>query len=166
MNESPKPKRGLLSDLNKFIWLQRFFNRIRLWVFTRIWGMDISPTAVISLSAKLDKTNPKGVHIGSHTYVAFQSVILAHDMCRRYRPDTRIGSNCFIGGRSIVMPGITVGDGSIVGAGSVVTKDVPPGSIVAGNPAKVIRTGISVGPFGVLRPAVEPADKDASVAIS
>ena len=138
-------------SLNKFLWLQRLLNRIRWFGFCKIWGMDISPTTVISLSAKLDKTYPVGVHIGSDTYIAFQSVILAHDMCRALKTHTYIGSNCFIGGRSIVLPGVTIGDGSIVAAGAVVTKDVPPGSIVAGNPAKIIRSGIVVGRFGILQ---------------
>lgn len=45
----------------------------------------------------------------------------------------------WIGCMSIVMPGVTIGEGAIVGAGSVVTKDVPPYTIVAGNPARIIR---------------------------
>jgi acetyltransferase-like isoleucine patch superfamily enzyme len=61
---------------------------------------------------------------------------------------TRIGSNCFLGGRSLILPGVEIGDGSIVGAGSVVTKTVPPGSLVGGNPARILREGIEVGPFG------------------
>ena len=51
-----------------------------------------------------------------------------------------IGKNVFIGARSIVLKGVTIGDGAVVGAGSVVTKDVPANTIVAGNPAKVIKT--------------------------
>lgn len=51
-----------------------------------------------------------------------------------------IGKNVFIGARSIVLKGVTIGDGAVVGAGSVVTKDVPAYTIVAGNPAKVIKT--------------------------
>lgn len=51
-----------------------------------------------------------------------------------------IGKNVFIGARSIVMKGVTIGDGAVVGAGSVVTKDVPANTIVAGNPARVIKT--------------------------
>lgn len=50
-----------------------------------------------------------------------------------------IGDNVFIGARAIILKGVTIGEGAIVGAGSVVTKDVPEYSIVAGNPAKVIR---------------------------
>lgn len=51
-----------------------------------------------------------------------------------------IGDDVWIGARSIILPGITIGKGSIVGAGSVVTKDVLPYSICAGNPARVIRS--------------------------
>lgn len=51
-----------------------------------------------------------------------------------------IGKNVFLGARSIVLKGVTIGDGAVVGAGSVVTKDVPANTIVAGNPARVIKT--------------------------
>lgn len=50
-----------------------------------------------------------------------------------------IGDNVWIGGNSIIMPGVTVGCNSVIGAGSVVTKDVPDWTVVAGNPARVIR---------------------------
>jgi maltose O-acetyltransferase len=51
-----------------------------------------------------------------------------------------IGNDVWIGGSSVILPGITIGDNSIVAAGSVVTKDVPPNTIVAGNPANILRT--------------------------
>ena len=50
-----------------------------------------------------------------------------------------IGDDVWIGARVIILPGVHVGNGSVIGAGSVVTKDVEPGSIVGGNPAKLIR---------------------------
>ncbi len=50
-----------------------------------------------------------------------------------------IRSNVWIGGAAILCPGVTIGEGSVIGAGAVVTKDVPPRVVVAGNPAKVIR---------------------------
>lgn len=49
-----------------------------------------------------------------------------------------IGADVWIGGSAIILGGITIGDGAIVGAGSVVTRDVPPGATVAGNPARLI----------------------------
>lgn len=50
-----------------------------------------------------------------------------------------IGNDVWIGMRSIIMPGVTIGDGAVIGAGAVVTKDVPAFSIVGGVPAKIIR---------------------------
>ena len=51
----------------------------------------------------------------------------------------RIGNKAWIGFGSIMLPGVTIGEGAVVGAGSVVTRDIPPWSVAAGNPARVIR---------------------------
>lgn len=139
---------GNRRSLNRLRWLQRSLQRGRWVVYTRVWGMDVHPTALLSLTAKLDRTHPSGVHLGEHVYVAFGASILSHDMTRGLYANTVVEPDCFIGARSIVMPGVTVGRGSIVGSGAVVTKDVPPRSIVAGNPAKVVREGIAVGHYG------------------
>lgn len=53
--------------------------------------------------------------------------------------DIIIGQDCWIGTRAILTAGITIGDGAVIGAGSVVTKDVPAGAIAAGVPAKIVR---------------------------
>ena len=50
----------------------------------------------------------------------------------------RVGADAFIGVRAIIMPGIRIGERSVVGAGSIVTRDVPPGAVVAGNPARIL----------------------------
>jgi acyl-[acyl carrier protein]--UDP-N-acetylglucosamine O-acyltransferase len=124
---------------------------LRRLYLVRILGMDLHPTCSVSLKAKLDLSFPEGVHIGAYSYIAFDAVIFAHDMTRGLRTHTYIGERCFIGARSIIMPGIRVGDGSIVGTGAVVTRDVPPGSIVVGNPAKIVRSGIQTTRGGCLK---------------
>ena len=55
------------------------------------------------------------------------------------RGDTVVGNDVWLGYRSLVMPGMTIGDGAIVAAGSVVAADVPPYAIAGGNPARVLR---------------------------
>lgn len=59
------------------------------------------------------------------------------------RGDTVIGHDVWVGYESVIMPGVTVGDGAVIAAKSVVVKDVPPYAIVGGNPAKVIRQRFS-----------------------
>ena len=51
-----------------------------------------------------------------------------------------VGNDCWIGRRVMIMPGVSIGDGSVIGAGAVVTKDIPPYSVAAGVPAKVIKS--------------------------
>lgn len=137
-----------MRSLNNFWWLRRTLVCAKWLYYTRIWGMDIDPTARFSLSVRLDKTYPKGIHVGAHTYIAFEAAILAHDMTRGLYLHTRIGERCFIGARSIILPGVQIGNECVVGAASVVTKDVPPRCIVAGSPARIIRKNIDVGPYG------------------
>jgi acetyltransferase-like isoleucine patch superfamily enzyme len=140
----------------KLRWLLNFRLRLlalRRWYLVHLYGMDLHPTCSLSLKAVLDLSYPRGVHVGAYSYIAFDAVILAHDMTRGLRTNTYIGERCFIGARSMIMPGIRVGDGSIVGAGSVVTQDVPPGSIVAGNPARVVRSGIVTTRGGCIKGA-------------
>jgi acetyltransferase-like isoleucine patch superfamily enzyme len=62
------------------------------------------------------------------------------------RRPVRIGRDVFVGARAIVLKGVTIGDGAVVGAGSVVTRDVPAGAVVAGNPARELRTKRAVQP--------------------
>jgi maltose O-acetyltransferase len=57
-----------------------------------------------------------------------------------YARPIRIGHDVWIGGGAIILPGVTIGDGSVVGAGAVVVHDVPPASVVVGNPARLVRT--------------------------
>ena len=149
--------RGVLAACRTF--LRRRILNIRRIYLVKFWGMDIHPHTLISLKANLDLTYPTGVHIGEGSAVSFDAVILTHDHIRSLYLDTRIGKFCQIGARSLIMPGITIGDHSIIGAGSVVTKDIPPNSIAVGNPAKVIRTGIMTTHWGKITEQGETVKK-------
>lgn len=103
-------------------------------------GCDIQPHCTI------DAGHCWLITIGNNVTMAPYSYLLAHDAStKRKLGYTRIGlvtigDDVFIGAGAIVMPGVTIGEGSIVGAHSVVTKDVPAYSVVAGNPARIIGT--------------------------
>jgi acetyltransferase-like isoleucine patch superfamily enzyme len=83
-----------------------------------------------------------GIHIGEGTIFGpgVKLVSANHDLSRagawEAAPPLIVGRACWLGAGVIVLPGVHIGDGSIVGAGAVVTKSVPAGSVVAGNPAR------------------------------
>ena len=102
--------------------VREFVRSIVLWgqqlLYVKFYHMNISPTARISFGARLDKANPRGVHIGGESYVASGALILAHDYARALHADTRIGERCFIGANALIMPGITIGNEVVIGGGA------------------------------------------------
>ena len=89
------------------------------------------------------------VEIGNNVTIAYGTSLLTHDNsvikcdidATDYFGKIIIGNSCFIGAQTIILPGVVLGDYTIVGCGSVVTKSFPEGNVVvAGNPAKVICT--------------------------
>jgi len=93
---------------------------------------------------------PYLIRIGDHVTIASGVSLVTHDggcwLFRDQVPDLNcfgkieIEDNCFIGINAIILPNVTIGRNSIVGAGSVVTTSIPPGSVAAGVPARVIAT--------------------------
>lgn len=88
------------------------------------------------------------IYIGDHTMIGPNVVIATggHPLLPelrqkgyQYNVPVHIGKNCWIGAGAIVVPGITIGDHSVIGAGSVVTKDIPSNVLAVGNPCKVLR---------------------------
>jgi len=112
-------------------------------------GYDVHPSVIFERKLHLDRLYPRGVHIREHCLIASGVTILSHDHCKRVNnqpllADTFIGRNCFIAVGATILPGVTIGDEVIVGAGAVVTKNVPSRVIVAGNPARIVRENIQM----------------------
>jgi acetyltransferase-like isoleucine patch superfamily enzyme len=115
-------------------------------------GVNISDKAWVDLGVWIEMTTPQAVVIEDYAKLGFGAVVLAHDAAANSIADlpmrvlpTRIGYNAAVGTYSIVMPGVNIEDHAAVVAGSVVTKDVPTGMVVGGNPAEVLGTVEEIG---------------------
>ncbi len=86
------------------------------------------------------------ITMGDEVFIADQVIIRDWDghtiVGKPDKAPIRIGNHVWIGMRAIILKGVTIGDGAVVAAGAVVTKDVPPGAVVAGNPTKVVKDGV------------------------
>ena len=106
-------------------------------------GMKVGSDCSIMDGSTFDYGHCNLIEIGNNVTIAPQAYLLAHDAStKRDLGYTKIGriiikDNVFIRARALIMPGVTIGENSIVAAGAVVTKDVLPDTVVAGNPAKV-----------------------------
>jgi acetyltransferase-like isoleucine patch superfamily enzyme len=120
--------------------------------FLRRRGTRIGRDASILNRASEFGTEPWLVEIGSRVTVAVGVLFITHDGASRVFRERigesspfgnrfgtiRVLDDCFVGARAILMPGITIGPESIVGAGSVVTRSIPPRTVAAGVPARVL----------------------------
>jgi acetyltransferase-like isoleucine patch superfamily enzyme len=114
-------------------------------IHLRMIGIRIGKDCMISWGAKLDVSSGS-IIIGDRCTITHGCIILSHDRSKKRidsqdkgKGTVRLGNDVFIGVNSVILRDITIGDYSIVGAGSVVTKDVPPSVVVAGNPARIIK---------------------------
>ena len=97
-------------------------------------------TAIEHLSIAEGCLLSEHVYLSDHVHDTFQmSPLPLSAMPLIARGPISIGARCFIGIRAVIMPGVTLGEGCVVGANSVVTKSFPAGSVIAGVPAKFIR---------------------------
>ncbi len=115
--------------------------------FHRMRGVVIGDLCEIGYEVFIDNLYPEKVVIGEGVTIAARATILAHDEALAYawgEPETvkttRINAGAFVGACAVILAGVTIGAKAIVGAGSVVTADVPPDAVVAGVPAKLLRT--------------------------
>ncbi|MDB5877273.1 MAG: maltose acetyltransferase [Variovorax sp.] len=110
------------------------------------YGFNIRLSAGVFLNFGCVILDVVEVSIGDKTQIGPNVQILTADHPRdaaereaglEFGRPIRIGRNVWIGGGAIILPGVTIGDDAVIGAGSVVTRDVPPGATVVGNPARV-----------------------------
>jgi len=142
-----------LKSLDQLRTFRKFLLDVRN-IALRAQGVILGEGPSISLSSRFEVSPGAPITIGDYTLVAFKTLITTRAGDGPPRP-VKVGSRCFIGGGSVILPGVTIGDECIVAAGAVVFEDVPPQSIVAGNPARVLRGGIEVGYYGRLKGADE-----------
>lgn len=147
----PTPDRGIRFFVRWRIWLLRLFgakigshcavrNTCNIW---QPWNLEIGDW--VSLSEECDIYSVDKIKIGHRSTISRGAFLCcaSHDVTSpimelTYAPIT-IGHDAWVAGRAIVMPGVSIGDGAVVGAGAVVLKDVEPWTIVGGNPAKFIK---------------------------
>jgi acetyltransferase-like isoleucine patch superfamily enzyme len=139
-----------LNSLNRLRGLRSVLVWCRCQWLRHVVGVIIDPTATLSLSSRLVSGGRGSISVGAETLIAFKTLIYSRDTATGEVRPVRIGSRCFIGGGSMILPGVTIGDEAIVGAGAVVSSDVAARTIVGGNPARPVRQDIEVGPFGRL----------------
>ena len=116
-------------------------------------GVNLLDPGDVKLLSTNFGSEPWLITIGRHVELSGNVVFITHDgatwvfrtgtQSDKYKDVIRYGKivikdNCFIGMNSVILPGVTIGPNSIVGAGSTVTKDIPPNSVFAGNPAHMI----------------------------
>lgn len=166
----------MISDQNHLKAKGYFWNRMRSTVFLlpawfaphkslrvffhRLRGVHIGRHVEIGYYCIIGNVHPSRVHIGNSAVITANSVILEHDNSYYYTcgrdvkfGDVYIGDRAFVGIGAIVMPGVSIGTCAIVGALSVVKCDVPAYSVVAGQPAKVIKQVPESVPFPECRTA-------------
>ncbi len=97
----------------------------------------------VGIWGSIDMNNPTIVIIGDYVIVGAKSKLLTHCPIRFYKGEkdikTIIGNNVYIGFGCYILPGVKIGDNVVIGAGSIVSKDIPSNVVAVGNPCKVIR---------------------------
>jgi acetyltransferase-like isoleucine patch superfamily enzyme/acyl carrier protein len=147
------------------------FKTTRVWLH-RMRGVRIGQNSSVGLSALIETAYPRLVTIGDNVTIGMRAVIIGHlrDSTAESRvldrPTVRIEDNVYIGPGAIILPNVTIGNGAVVSAGSVVSRSVAPHTLVQGNPARPIaHCGVSLGggvPYEQflreLKPIKQPSD--------
>ncbi len=118
------------------------FLRMKNWLYRTFLKMRVGDETAIALMVMMDIMFPERISIGKNSIIGYNTTILAHEyLIKEYRlGDVHIGDEVMIGANTTILPGVKIGDGAIVSAGTFVHRDVPAGAFVGGNPMQVIKT--------------------------
>ncbi|NQF13231.1 acyltransferase [Brevibacillus sp. HB1.3] len=111
------------------------------WMFRTFLRMEVGQHSAVALMVMMDIMFPEKIKIGRNCVIGYNTTILAHEyLIDEYRlGEVIIEDAVLVGANTTILPGVTIGKGAIVAAGTVVHKDVPPGAFVGGNPMQLIR---------------------------
>ncbi|QXE00924.1 DapH/DapD/GlmU-related protein [Terribacillus sp. DMT04] len=111
-------------------------------LYRSMLNMKIGQETALAVMVVPDFLYPERITIGRNTIIGYNTTILAHEyLTSEYRlGDVVIGDNAMIGANTTILPGVTIGDGAVVSAATLVNRDVPPGAMVGGNPMQIIYT--------------------------
>jgi acetyltransferase-like isoleucine patch superfamily enzyme len=115
----------------------------------RLTGITIGRGGFIGMNGYMEDLAPQNVIIEDGVTCSFNVSFIAHGVKEGKSQDEKyiiLRKGCYIGARSTILPGVEIGSQAVIGAGSVVTKNVPPGAIVAGCPAKILKWQEGYGP--------------------
>ncbi|MES2301023.1 MAG: DapH/DapD/GlmU-related protein [Pseudomonadota bacterium] len=112
-------------------------------------GIRFAEDVDLSLTTRFVSARRGSIAVGPSSALALHSSVVSLCDDGSTAP-VKIGRNCFIGAGAMICPGVTIGDGVIVAAGSVVQRDIPGDCVVSGNPARIVRRGIGAGRYGRL----------------
>lgn len=118
------------------------FLGMKNWLYRTFLHMKVGKHTSFALMVMPDVMFPEKISVGMNTVIGYNTTILAHEyLIHEYRlGEVIIGDEVLIGANSTILPGLSIGNGAIVSAGTLVHKDVPDGAFVGGNPMKIIYT--------------------------
>ncbi|MBD8016387.1 acyltransferase [Microbacterium sp. APC 3898] len=118
------------------------FLPMKNWMYKTFLKMKIGEHSSFALMVMPDVMFPERITVGKNSVIGYNTTILAHEyLIDEYRlGDVVIGDRVMIGANTTILPGITIGNGAIVSAATLVHKDVPAGAFVGGNPMNIIYT--------------------------